>query len=266
MVLRELGTKLHQLNGVTCCPEPFSTQTLNPSAWYALAARNICLAEERELDILTLCNGCNATLHRVNEDLKTDLELRLRVNEHLKSVGRKFKGKIEVQSILRVMYGILGLNELKAHVTRPLEGIQVAVHYGCHIFDELKTYDDVKKPNSLKYVVRALGASVVSYPSEMLCCGAFARPVDQELSQELVEEKLNDLSNAGADCLVVICPYCYAQYDLGQVALRRRLGKNHGIPVLFLSQLVGLALGFEAREMGLCFSKVRTDRLVQAIE
>lgn len=239
---------------------------LNLEAWYTIAARNICLAEERELDMLTICNGCNGTLFRVNEDLKMDSKLRMKINENLKEIGKKIKGIISVRSILRVLYEDVGLDKIKKNVKRPLNDIRVAVHYGCHIFDELKYYDDVKNPRSLKELVKVLGAEVISTPSEKLCCGShIARCIGKNFSLELVKEKLNDLANVDADCLVVICPYCFSQYDLGQMTLHRKFKKEFQIPILYYPQLLGLAMGFDVRDMGLELHKVCIDKLIEKL-
>lgn len=267
-VLERFKIKLKSLEDVSCCPEPLSMQVLNPKAWYTIAARNICLAEKEGLDLITLCNGCNATLFRVNEDLKTNDELRMKINEYLKKIGKKFEGTITVKSILRVLYEDVGLEEIKGHIKKNAQNAQnvkAAVHYGCHIFDEIKHYDNPKNPVSLKNLVKAVGANVVSYPSEMLCCAAFARYVNEELSLQLVEEKLNDLINVNADCLVVLCPYCFLQYELGQISASRKLNTKFQIPILYYPQLLGLAMGFTARDMGLQFHRVKTDELVEMI-
>lgn len=264
-VLKKLGIKLKLLENVTCCPEPISMQTLNMLAWYTIAARNICLAEQMGYDIITICNGCNATLFRVNEDLKMNSKLRMKVNKNLHEVGKKFEGRIAVKSILRVLYEDVGLDRIKGKVKNPLANINVAVHYGCHIFDEVQNFDNATNPKSLINLVKVLGAKVVSYPSEMLCCGShIAGYIEEDLSPRLVMEKLSDLASVNADCLTVICPYCFLQYDLGQMILKRKL--KFQIPILYYSQLMGLAMGFTAREMGLDLHKVKTHRLTEKLE
>lgn len=265
--LEGFGIKLRPLRGWTCCPEPVSIQMLNLKAWYAIAARNICLAEEEGLDILTLCNGCNMTLFKANEDLKTNDVLRNEVNGYLKEVGKRFEGKIAVKSTLGVLYQDVGSKEIKKHVKNPLHGIKIAVHYGCHIFDELKEYDDGKNPKSLETLVEALGADVVSYQSEKLCCGGYARNINEEVSLRIAEEKLNDLININADCLILAgCPYCFLQFDLGQITIAQKFKKSFQIPVLYYSQLLGLAMGFSVQDMGLQFHRVKADGLVKKLE
>lgn len=266
-VLSRLGIELNQLEDVTCCPEPTSMRMLNSLAWYTIAARNICLAEEKGLDILTICNGCNATLFRVNEDLKMNSKLRMTVNEKLKEIGKEFTGKIDVKSLLRVLYKDIGPAKIKENVKKTFHNIKVAVHYGCHIFDEIRMYDDAKNPKSLKDLVQALGANVTPYSSEMLCCGGhMARYIDEGLSLNCIEEKLADLTNVNADCLVVICPYCFLNYDLGQMILAKNFKKKIQTPILYYPQLLGLAMGFGARDMGLELHKVKAHELIEKIE
>lgn len=264
-VLKVLDIELEKISGWTCCPEPLSMQTLNKEMWYSVAARNISLAESEGLDILTLCNGCNDTLFEANKSLKADETLRRNVNRNLREIGRSFEGKIAVKSVLRVLYEDIGVEEIKRHVKVPLRGAKVAVHYGCHMFPELEEFDDIKHPHSLKDLVHALGAEVVSYPSEMVCCAAFARPINEDLSLEFVKKKLEDLANASAECLVVMCPYCFLQLDLGQVTISRKSSRNYNIPIVYYTQLLGLAMGFSPREMGLHYHMTKIDNFAERI-
>lgn len=260
-VLAELRVKIKRLKDLTCCPDPFSMPMLDLKAWYSIAARNICLAEKIGLDMLTLCNGCNATLFEVNNELKKNEKLRNEVNQFLEKVDRRFEGKIAVKSILRVLYEDIGLPQISMHIKRHLSHINVAVYYGCHIFNELKEYDNPKNPRSLKDLVEVLGAKVVSYPSEMHCCGAFAQNIDRNLSLEVIKETLGDITSAGADCLVVLCPYCFYQYEISQLML----GIKHPVPVLYYPQLLGLSMGFSVQDMGLQFHKIGVSELMDLV-
>lgn len=264
---KKFKINLRQMKDWTCCPEPISMQILSLKSWYAIAARNICLAENEGLDILTLCNGCNMTLFRANKDLRSDDRLRAEINEYLKTFGKEFKGKITVKSMLSVLYKDVGLKKIHELVQNPLYGIKAAVHYGCHIFDELKEYDNANDPTSLKNLVKALGANVCTYQSEMLCCGGYARNINEEVSLEIVEEKLNDLSRIKTDCLILAgCPYCFLQFDLNQIILEHNLKKRYRIPILYYTQLLGLAMGFSAEDMGLQYHRVKVDRLLKKLE
>ena len=264
-VLARLGIKIRRLNGFTCCPEPTTMKMLNKMVWYALAARNLAVAEMEGLDILTLCNGCNATLFRVAEDLKSNRRLRESVNRVLESVEKSYEGKVKVKSILRVLYEEVGLEALSKSITRPLKKLKVAVHHGCHIYDELSHYDDVKSPKVFKSLLRALGCEVVDYPSEGLCCGAFIRPVDEELSLSMVREKTLEIRKAEADCIAVLCPTCLIQLDVGQVMASRKFNETLDTPVLYLTQLIGLAMEMSLDEVGMKYHTLKSGRLAEKL-
>jgi len=118
----------------------------------------------------------------------------------------------------------------------------------------------------MQKLVRALGAEIVDYPSKMLCCSGFARNINEEIAFMNIEEKLIDLTTVKADCLVLMCPNCFLQLDLGQVSIRQKFKRIYNIPIIYLTQLLGLAIGFNAQEMGLNFHRSPTDSLIKKIE
>ncbi|MEM1537462.1 MAG: heterodisulfide reductase-related iron-sulfur binding cluster [Candidatus Nezhaarchaeales archaeon] len=244
-----LGIKLQPLKGFTCCPEPFAFKTLSEKAWYALAARNLSLAEAENGDILTVCNGCTYTLHEASKGLKRDEKLQSEVNQVLAITGRSFKGEVEVLSFVRYLYEKVGVERIKRYVKNPLIGVKAALHHGCHLFEELEEYDDVRRPRSFKGLVEALGLETVEYPSETLCCGAFLQAVEEKLHLEVLREKLGDVKAHGATCLVVSCPTCYLQYDLGQLQIKRKLKEDYNIPVFHYVELLALSLGLPVENL-----------------
>jgi len=258
-VLKKLKVESELADGFACCPDPFSMKILNREAWYALAARNLCVAEQNKLDVLTLCNGCNLTLSKVNNDLTADAELRTRVNITLKRVGKQFEGRIEVKSILRTLFEDVGSDEIEKLVQNPLTKVRAALHYGCHIFEELKKFDDAKSPQSLTRLVEATGATVVPYSKQTLCCGSLAQFCNDDVYLKIVEEKLLSVTRSGANCMIVICPYCFLQYDLGQALIEKRFRKSFRIPVLYYPQLLALAIGLPLRDVGLHYHHIVPD-------
>jgi heterodisulfide reductase subunit B len=264
-VLKALDVSLERISGLTCCPEPLSMKTLNREMWYSVAARNISLAESMGLDIMTVCNGCTETLFEANRDLKEDDKLRLRVNRNLREINMSFKGTIQVKSMLRVLCQDIGTREIRNHVKLPLSRTRVAVHYGCHIFPELSEFDDPMRPHSLQTIIHCIGGETVSYANEMTCCAAFARPINEDASLEFVKAKFEGLCDVRADCLVVICPYCFLQMDLGQMMLNRKSKSNFQIPVIYLSQLIGLTFGFNARDLGFDYHFVKVESFAKKI-
>lgn len=264
-VFERLGVKVSPLVEASCCPDPISTLFADKSAWYALAARNISLAEDQAKDLLTICSGCNLTLRTVNKDLKHNQKLRDMVNSVLNSVGRRYRGTSEVRSILWLLYKQIGVKELQKHIVKSLNGLKLAPHLGCHIIHDLEEYDNPSDPVSFNELIRALGAEPVRYSTERLCCASFSRFIDESKMIAALDEKLTELGELGVDGLVTICPTCFLQYDAGQLEVNLKAKKSHSIPVFYYTQLLGLAMGFSAEEMGLPFHRVKTDRLLQKL-
>ncbi|MEM3427194.1 MAG: CoB--CoM heterodisulfide reductase iron-sulfur subunit B family protein [Nitrososphaerales archaeon] len=264
-VFDRLGVKVTPLIDASCCPDPTSTVFADKSAWYALAARNITLAEEQNKELLTICSGCNLTLSAVDKDLKRNQKLRDMVNSVLNSVGRRYRGTTEVRSILWLLYKKIGVEELRKQIIKPLNGLRVAPHLGCHIIHDLEEYDDPSDPISFNEIIRALGAEPIRYRTERLCCASFSRFIDESKMLAALDEKLTELGELGVDGLVTICPTCFLQYDAGQVEVNLKAKKNHNIPVFYYTQLLGLAMGFTVEEMGLAFHRIKADRLIQKL-
>ncbi|MHA1650065.1 MAG: heterodisulfide reductase-related iron-sulfur binding cluster [Candidatus Helarchaeota archaeon] len=168
-VLPHFDVKLVDIPEFGCCPEPIGIQELNRNAWMAMAAINIALAEEKELDIIALCNGCFETLRTVNTELKHNGHLE-KINTILSKIGKEVKGTQQVKHILEVLYNDIGVEKIKSNVQKELKGLKIAVHYGCHVLRPsaiLKT-DDPFQPTSLDTLVNALGAESIPYLRKML--------------------------------------------------------------------------------------------------
>ncbi len=266
MVLDALGIRLVDMNGASCCPDPMVVKGIDYKSWLVLAARNLCLAEEMGLDILTFCNGCFETLKSANTMLKENRELREDVNGVLGKVGREFKGKIEVRHAVEVLNE--RKEELKGLVEKPLTDIAVAVHYGCHLLrpSTILNVDNPLNPTILDRIVEeVVGAKSVNYRRKMWCCGAGARMGDPELSLRVLREKLVGISKSGADCIALVCPFCHVQFDTGQILIRREFKEDYRIPVLSLPQLVGLAMNLEPKQLAFDLHKVSVAPLLEKI-
>ncbi|MBS7637291.1 CoB--CoM heterodisulfide reductase subunit B [Candidatus Bathyarchaeota archaeon] len=266
MALEAVGVELLDMEGASCCGEPISIQSLDREAWIALAARNLCIAEEMKADILTICSGCYETLKTANVSMKRETSLRERINEKLSAIGKEFRGTIEVKNIIEVL-GEVGEERIKAHLKRPLKGIRVAAHPGCHLLrpSEIIQFDDPMRPVLLDRLIRLLGAESIQYPKKMLCCGAGLRLVDLEKANKLVEMKLSLIESAETDCIVLVCPYCMIQYDLTQRMIKREDKAPFNIPVLYYSELLSLALGFSPSEIGLRFHRTSVEPLLKKL-
>jgi len=261
VTLPRLGAELINLDGFTCCPDPVGVGPVDPFTWSAVAARNVSLAEERGLDILTLCNGCAYTLRHAVHDLAGSPELRDRVNGILAQVGHTYRGTHQVKHFLPWLAQDVGLEAIRGVVERPLAGLRVATHTGCHLLSPyyLHGFDNSEEPVVFDALVEALGATPVEYSTKTGCCGiGFAVSGQPDPSGKVLNAKLTDIHAAGADCIAVGCPFCFQQFDMGQLTAARKFGLEFRVPVLNYLQLLGLAMGYSAEQMQIGEHKIKS--------
>jgi len=273
-VLEEFGIEVLDMKGASCCPAPGVFGSFDLWTWLVVAARNISIAEEMDADITLTCNGCYATIQEANHLLHRDEELKKKVNELLKTIGREYKGTIGVKHIIEVLDEDIGYENIKKRIKRPLRGIKVGVHYGCHFLkpSDVRGHGTSERPTVLDDLVRTLGAESVDYKDKLMCCGAGGgvRGVYLDASLDFTREKVENLVDAGADCVIAPCAFCHLQFDISQVQLTQNLGKKYELPVVFMTQLVGLAFGMSPEEVGLDKNKTQiqsfTEKLPQLME
>lgn len=264
--LEKLGVEIVDLDDLTCCCPP-PIQSINLESSQAIAAYNICLAEESRLNIVALCNGCFESLAMVNTTLKKDKKLKAQINKILAKVGKEFKGTIEVKHFLQVLMDDIGLEKIKENVVKPLSGLKVAPFYGCHSLrpSKLLKLDDPERPQLFERLIEILGAENVEYRNRLKCCGGLLRGISDDTALALAKEKIVNTSNAGADCISTICPFCFVALDIGQLQLKSKLGEIYDIPILHYSELIALALGVDHGELVLRSHKIKVDKVIEKI-
>lgn len=254
-VLEEFGIEVLDMKGASCCPAPGVFGSFDLWTWLVVAARNISIAEGMGTDITLTCNGCYATIQEANHLLKGNDGLKRKVNNVLKTVGREYKGTVEVKHIIEVLDEEVSYETIQKRIKRPLKGIKVAVHYGCHFLkpSDIRKHGTAERPTVLDDLVRTLGAESVNYRDKMMCCGAGGgvRAGNLDVALDYTREKIENMVDAGADCLITPCAFCHFQFDTGQVELIGRLGRKYELPVVFMTQLLGLTLGMSPEEVGL---------------
>lgn len=252
-----LGIELIELKRAACCGSGTfkeDSQLLEDT----VNARNLALAEELNLPLLTHCSTCQGVIGHVDERLKAaqqhDPAYLERVNGFLQQEGcTPYRGTTEVRHLLWALVGDYGLENLKARVQRSLAGLHCAAFYGCYLLraQEHLPYDDPWQPESLENVFRTLGATPIYYRGRTQCCGWPISSYSTEESFKLAGKHFQDALDSGADCLVTPCPLCHLQLDSRQPEIAHLLEKSFNLPVLHLSQLVALALGCEPKQLGL---------------
>lgn len=254
---KKLGIELVPLEGASCCPAPGAFGSIDLNIWYAMAARNLVLAEKMNMDIALLCNGCYKSIWEVNHKLKHDDKLRDGVNEVLKEIDMQYKGSIDVWHLIELYNDpkIVGVEKVRESVTRPLTGTRIGVHYGCHLIKPKKDrhFGDTESPMWIEDLVGALGAEPVQYRKKMQCCGAGGgvRGYDLAHALDITNEKMINLHEVKVDALTEVCPFCQLQFDRGQIEIKEKFGKYWGLPVLHYNELLGLAQGMSPTDLAL---------------
>ncbi len=256
-VFAKLGIDLVEMPDFNCCGLP--VDPADHEMMLALAARNLSLAEQKGLSIITLCTGCATTLRKVNKTLKENKELKTRINEYLKEVDMEFKGTIEAKHFIQAFKEDVGFDKIKEAIQKPLTGLRVAEHCGCHLLRPLKImgYDDPEDPTVLKSLIELTGAECLDYTDEAECCGFTVIAIDEKVALQLTREKFHNVKKAGAQALITVCPSCHLMFDMQQSRIERVFNEKFELPVLHYPQLLGLAMGFTPEE--LAFNELRVN-------
>jgi len=264
-VLAKLGVELIEMPEFNCCGlplDPVSHETM-----LVLAAKNLALAEQQGLNILTLCPGCGGTLKKVNKILKADKALKEQINNHLKEVGLEFKGTIEAKHLLQMLKEDIGIDKIKASVVKPLTMLKVAEHNGCHILrpKEYIGFDDPEDPQTLKMLIEATGATCLDYIDETECCGAPSVGVSDKVALALARDKLSHVKQVDAQALITICPFCHIMYDTNELRIEKMFNEAYGIPILHYPQLLGLAMGLTPEELAFNELRVTAQKILKQV-
>jgi heterodisulfide reductase subunit B len=191
-----------------------------------------------------------------------------KVNEKLQKIGRTYKGTVKVKHFVRILYEDVGPEKIKSQVKKSLEGLKLASHYGCHYLkpsDVFDKFEDPEFPRSLDELVSALGAETLEYEEKMHCCGGVILDVDDKIALAMAQKKLDHVSAMGADAMVLMCPLCGSMYDRNQRVMEKRFNVAYNLPVLFYTQVLGLALGIDPKGLGLDLNRVKTSDLLSKL-
>jgi succinate dehydrogenase / fumarate reductase cytochrome b subunit len=248
----KVGLELVELETVTCCGAG-DIHEAEPDYYLHLNARILAYAEETGSDtLMTVCNVCTLNLRQANHQLQKDEELLARVNANLEAVGvPRYTGAVEVKHLLWLIAEGDGYERLKAAAHKGLKGLRVAPFYGCQILRPSKIlgFEDPDRPWSLEAIIEACGGEAVDYPAKIKCCGF---PIIQAREDTALGELLQPIeqaTEAGADAMVTPCPLCHLSLDAWQSKLRAKTGRDFAMPILHLSQLIGVAAGLRDSEL-----------------
>ena len=265
-VLPRLGVEIVDLEDSSCCGLP--VRSVNSYASVYLAVRNLAIAEKTGLEsLLVPCSGCHLSLSEAQQYLSEDEELRRSVNSLLSEEGLKLGGSVRVWHTIDFLHDLIGEEKIKRSVKRRLEGLRFAPHYGCHILrpSSLGRVDDPESPRKLDELLDWLGAESVDYPERLDCCGNLLLLSHPDAAFSFAGLKMKALKELGVDGLVDSCPSCHMMFDMRQKSLGATVGARLDVPVLYYTQLLGLAMGIETESLGLHLNRSPVDELLERI-
>ena len=266
-VARAVGIGLVDIDGFECCGYPI--RHLDQMTALLLAAKNLSLAEEHGYDICTLCSACAGTLADANRKLRENAGLRHDINEKLsETTGRVYRGTVEVKHFARVLFEDVGLEEIRRHLDTDLSSLRLAAHYGCHYLKPSHIYDsieDPENPHTLDDLIEVTGAASIAFEGRDRCCGGGVLAVDETVALAMAREKLDRVVQAGGEALVLICPFCDIMYESNQRKIEKVFSTRFGLPVIYLTQLLGLAMGMIPDELGFRLNRVKAKDLLAKV-
>jgi heterodisulfide reductase subunit B len=247
---RKLGVELKEIEDWNCCGATAYFHVDEFMA-YALCARNLAIAEKEHLDVVAPCSGCYKNMYFANADLKSDPDLQEHINAALEEDNLRFSGSIAVRHLIEVFIKDVGLEQIKSKVTHPLDGLRVAPYYGCQILRPRKDHEEVEQPRFFEDLVSAIGAAPAEFPHKLRCCGGALIITNRRAALSMVRHLLQSAVNSGAAVIATACPLCQVNLECYQNQVNREFGTELSIPVLYFTQLVGLAMGIAPGKLGI---------------
>jgi succinate dehydrogenase / fumarate reductase cytochrome b subunit len=248
----KVGLELVELETVTCCGAG-DIHEAEPDYYLHLNARILAYAEAAGCDeLLTVCNVCTLNLRQANWQLKNDDGLRERVSNNLERVGvPPYSGNVEVRHLLWEIAEGEGYELLKQSAHKGLKGLKIAPFYGCQILrpSKIQNFEDPDRPWSLERIIEACGGEAIDYPAKIKCCGFPIIQAREETALGELIQPIEQAMEAGADAMVTPCPLCHLSLDAWQSKLKKATGRDFAMPILHLSQLIGVAAGLSDSEL-----------------
>ena len=259
-VCRALGIELQEIPDWVCCGST-PAHASNAALAVALPVLNLQKAQAAGLPVMTACASCYARLRTANHHVRNAADERATAE---RLTGSPYDGGVEVRHVLDVLVNHFGLEKIRAKVSRTLAGLRVACYYGCLLTrpPEIVAFDHPEHPTAMDDLVAATGAEPVAWPYKTECCGASLSMTHTDVVCRLSHRLLSMARQAGAECVVVACPLCQVNLDLRQADAAGAHGAIPETPVLYVTQLLGLALGLSRKELGLDALTIRADRLL----
>ena len=262
-VAKVLGIEMIEPKGWTCCGATAGHQTDQVLA-AALPAANLLKVQDMGMDMIVNCAACYNRMKTANYKAVNDSDIREKVSDALE---RDYDGSVNVKHFMEVLLEDVGLEKIKGSITRSLNGLKVACYYGCLLVrpHEVTGFDDPENPTSLDKLVETMGGDALDWPHKVECCGGGLSLSRTDVVVKLTETILDMAKASGAECIVVSCPMCQINLDLRQQDIAKLSSKKFDMPIIYVTQLLGLCFGISPKKLGLSKLMVSPEKIVKAI-
>ncbi len=247
---KKVGVELKELEDWNCCGATTYFHVDELLA-YTLCARNLAMAEKQNLDLVAPCSACYKNSYFTNLHLSEDPDLADHINYALEEDNLHFSGNIAVKHLIEVFVQDVGMDEISQQVSKPLEDLQVAPYYGCQILRPRKDNEEVEEAEFFEDLISALGASPVNYALKLYCCGGSLILTSRKAALSMVRNLLQNAVDSGANVIATACPMCQVNLECYQPQVNQEFGTDFSMPVVYFTQLMGLAFGIPAKRLGI---------------
>ena len=260
-VLPFLDIELVDLKGFCCCGEPI--KSVNQILSLALSARNLALAEKEGLDVYAPCPMCHLALSESKRILDSNPTMSDKIKKFLEDEELNYTGNVGIVNTLDLLHDIVGVDKIKKLAKNQLKELKVATHYGCHLIrpSEIGRPDDSENPQKMEKILEAIGAKPLDYPEKLDCCGGLLTANLPESALTKTGQKLQKVQEQGFDAFIDSCPWCHRQYDSKQTKAGETVAAKLEVPVLYLTQLIGLSFGISKEKLGIDLNLSPIDKL-----
>lgn len=265
-VFPKLDVELVDLRETLCCGDP--VKSVSDFAASYLAARVLALADlTGQKNLLVPCNRCHFVLSEAKSLMAKNQKVKDKINGFLKEEGLRYDPEIKVWHVIDLLHDCVGLSRIKKAVQRPLKGLLLASHAGCQVlrYSDLGRVDDSENPIKLDELVTALGSESIEYAEKLDCCGAGLYNAHPDSAVSLAGSKLKTLQGLSVDGVVVSCPECALMFDSRQKDASATVGTKLQLPIIYYTQLIGLALNIPRNRLGLHLNQSPIDQLLSKV-
>jgi heterodisulfide reductase subunit B len=249
-VSKTLGIELVELEDWNCCGAT-AYMSINEALSFSLSARNLCQAKKIGDTLVTACSACYTNLRKTETYLAEFPEMKSKVNTALAEANLNYEGGIVTKHFLQTVVEDVGLDRIKSLARNPLSGLRVAPYYGCQIARPYGIEDDADNPTMMDKLLMAIGATPTYYPMKTVCCGGSLMGIRKDVALRLCRNILMCAQQYDAQCIAVTCPLCQMNLDAFQSAVNRTYGTSFNLPIVYFTQLMGVAFGLDSKGLGL---------------